>query len=542
MRTLKKMMLTGLACCVYVSGLWAGGLLTNTNQSVHFLRNPARGASIEIDGVYTNPAGLVKLSKNGLHFSLNNQSAFQTRTITTTFAPFAGFGGSDTKAFEGKASALVIPSMMFAYKKDKWAVSGYVGVIGGGGKLTFDKGLPSFEAPISMIPASLSAGGVPTKQYSVNAYFEGTSYLFAGQLGGTFAFNEMVSVYAGARFNMASNQYIGHLRGISVNPTHPALNPSGQMMLANTFFNNAKTAAENAKNSAQGAANLLQSAINGGAGSYTLNQMVAANQMTQAQLDQLAGGLGLSPQQFGALTVTQAHGAFNQAVETATKAVETYGQSATQTADKNVDCSQSGMGITPILGLNLNFDKLNIGVKYEFLTRMEIKNETNVDDTGMFADGVKTPNDIPAILTIGAQYDIIPSVTVSAGFTHFFDSNAKMANDKQQYINGGINEFQLGAEWKLNKMFLVSAGGQVTRTGATDPYQADMSFSLNSYSLGFGGAINVTKWMRVNLAYFFTNYEDWTKQSTNYANLQLPGKDVFARTNKAFGIGVDFRF
>ena len=542
MKRLKKILLTGIACCFYVSGLFAGGLLTNTNQSVHFLRNPARGASLEIDGVYTNPAGLVRLQSNGLYFSLNNQSAFQTRTITSTFAPFAGFGGSETKTFEGKASALAIPSLLFAYKQDKWAVSGYFGVIGGGGKLTFDKGLPSFEAPISMIPAQLKANGLTTTQYAVDAYFEGKSYLFAGQLGGTFAINDMISVYAGARMNMASNSYIGHLKGISVNPVHPLLNPSGALMSANTFFSNAQQAALSAKQAAQGASDLLQLAINGGAGAYSLNQMVAAGQMTQDQLAQLAGGLGLSDQELGALTVNQAHGAFTQAVATADQAAATYGSSAGQTVDKNVDCSQSGMGITPILGLNLNFEKLNIGVKYEFLTRMEIENETKVDDTGQFADGVKTPNDIPAILTIGAQYEIIPSVSISAGYHHFFDSNAKMANDKQKHINGGVNEFLLGAEWKINNMFLVSAGGQVTRTGVTDPYQADMSFSLNSYSLGFGGAINVSESVRINLAYFFTNYEDCTKQSDNYGGLPVSGKDVFSRTNKAFGIGVDFRF
>lgn len=37
---------------------WAGGILTNTNQSVLFLKNPARDAAIGLDGVYSNPAGV----------------------------------------------------------------------------------------------------------------------------------------------------------------------------------------------------------------------------------------------------------------------------------------------------------------------------------------------------------------------------------------------------------------------------------------------------------------------------------------------------
>lgn len=143
--------------CVAMSAstLFAGGLLTNTNQSVHFLRNPALDATTEIDGVYANPAGLVFLN-NGFHVSLSNQSAFQTRTITSTFAPFAANGGSTTKEYGATTNALVIPSIQAAYKMDRLAISGGFGVFGGGGVAAFDKGLPSLEAPVSMIPLSLT--------------------------------------------------------------------------------------------------------------------------------------------------------------------------------------------------------------------------------------------------------------------------------------------------------------------------------------------------------------------------------------------------
>ena len=44
------------------SSMLAGGLLTNTNQNIAFLRNPARDAVIAIDGVYSNHAGVVLLN------------------------------------------------------------------------------------------------------------------------------------------------------------------------------------------------------------------------------------------------------------------------------------------------------------------------------------------------------------------------------------------------------------------------------------------------------------------------------------------------
>jgi hypothetical protein len=151
----KKLLVTGIALSSFLS-MYAGGLLTNTNQNVSFLRNPARGASLEIDAAYTNPAGLSFLSKDGFFLSLNNQSAFQTRTITTDFAPFAGFGGSP-KAFEGKAKAWAIPSLQAAYKTGDWAFSTNIGVIGGGGTLDFSKGLPSFESVVAFAPIALNS-------------------------------------------------------------------------------------------------------------------------------------------------------------------------------------------------------------------------------------------------------------------------------------------------------------------------------------------------------------------------------------------------
>jgi len=278
----------------------------------------------------------------------------------------------------------------------------------------------------------------------------------------------------------------------------------------------------------------LQPVIDNGAGNYTLNQLVALGLLQQAQFDQILSGLGNNA---GSLTVIQAQDAFNQKANMATGI-------AVQTADKEVDCKQSGFGVAPIVGFDFKYDKLNVGVKYEFKTSIDVKNETVVNTTGVasFDDKVSTPYDIPALLTAGASYEVLPSLTVSAGYHHFFDSKAKMANDKQKLINGGINEYLAGVEYRINDRFLVSCGTQFTRTGVTDDYQSDLSFSLNSYSLGFGGAINVTKTIKVNLAYFFTNYDDWTKISSNYNNTSVKGTDIYGRTNKAFGIGVDFAF
>ncbi|MDR2914655.1 MAG: aromatic hydrocarbon degradation protein [Tannerella sp.] len=441
--------------------IYAGGLLTNTNQSAHFIRMIARDASLQIDAAYTNPAGLVKLD-DGFHFSFTNQSAFQTRTITSTFAPFVGFGGSQTKTFEGTASAPIIPSLQGAYKTGKWVLSGAFAISGGGGKATFNDGLPSFESLIATLPIAISTMGVPTNQYSVDAYMRGSSFIYGAQLGGSYAINDLFSAYAGFRLNIVNNHYEGYLKNIKINP-------NGNMMLASDFLN-------------------------------------AAGQPALAEM----------------------------------------------TADREIDNKQSGWGISPIIGLNFNYKKWNVGMKYEFKTSLNLESKTiDGKDGGLpqFKNGVNTPHDIPALFTVGASYQITPKLLASVGYHHFFDSDADMADDKQKYIDGGINEYIAGAEYRINRLFLLSAGIQFTKSGVTDDYQKDLSFSLDSYSIGFGGAVNVSKNVVINIGYFWTTYSDWTVEKVNYAPiagsnppLYLPGKDVYSRTNKVFAAGVDFTF
>jgi long-chain fatty acid transport protein len=477
----KKLLTSGIALVSFLS-MYAGGLLTNTNQNVAFLRNPARGASIEIDAAYTNPAGLAFMKKDGFFLSLNNQSAFQTRTITTDFAPFKGFNGNTVKEFEGKAQALVIPNMQAAYKKGNWVFSANIGVVGGGGTLDFSKGLPSFESTVAIVPAVLSQlnASVPAfgfGKYDLESQLKGSSITLGGQLGATYKIGEHFSAYAGARFNYVDNGYEGYIKNVRLGLGGNLVSPAS--VISDPTF------------------------------SY-----IVANTPSLASLPFLITAL---------------------------------------TGEKTLDCKQSGSGIAPIIGLDYNWNGLNIGVKYEFKTGIELKNTTVANTTGVadYDDGAITPYDIPALLTIGVQYDIVPGATISAGYHHFFDSDAKMANDKQKFINGGINEYLAGVEYQINKLFLLSYGMQFTRTGVTDDYQTDMSFSINSYSFGFGGAINLTKNIRVNLAYFFTNYDDWTKKLTDYGKINaltqgaIPataGTDVFSRTNQSFGIGLDFRF
>ena len=48
--------------------------------------------------------------------------------------------------------------------------------------------------------------------------------------------------------------------------------------------------------------------------------------------------------------------------------------------------------------------------------------------------------------------------------------------------------------------------------------------------------------MALNVGYMWTNYHDYTKKSENYCGTNLPGTNVYSRTNKVFGLSLDYAF
>ena len=90
---------------------------------------------------------------------------------------------------------------------------------------------------------------------------------------------------------------------------------------------------------------------------------------------------------------------------------------AEATADKELDCDQKGWGLTPIIGLDFNWNRLNVGLKYEFNTNLNVENDTRVNTTGFpaYDHGINTPSDIPGLLTVGVSYDLLPTLRASVG-------------------------------------------------------------------------------------------------------------------------------
>ena len=541
----------------------AGGLLTNTNQNIAFNRNFARVGAIGIDGVYFNPAGVAFLDQ-GFHLSLNFQNVYQTRQITSAFSipafantpyeyPFTLNGGDKTdgsKFYEGKASVPILPSFQVAYNKDKWSFQAGFGLTGGGGKASFNEGLPSFERQIAILPALinqqlptfstlLGQQETPATSYSMQSYMSGHQYNFGLQLGVAYKINENLSVFGGARFNYIYNKYEGNITNISADVNGNSQN------LYEYFGSKAKLLTEKAAAlQAQAVAAKTQ------ADAYQAQANAATNPTAKAQQQAAANQYAAGAQQASAGAKLVSAGA------------DKLNSSKELVKDRYVEVSQRGWGITPILGIDYRTGKWNFAARYEFTTKFNIENNTKRDDTQKYENGVNTPNDIPGILALGAQYEVLKNLRVMAGYNHYFDKDARMDNNKQRFLKHNTQEFLAGVEWDINPSVTVSAGGQRTLYGLGDgKYLTDLSFVTSSYSFGVGAKIKVAKNAHLNVAYFFTNYSKFTKNyedaitigreqvtqpdgtiSVQPKTLATKNTDIFTRTNKVLGVGLDIDF
>ncbi len=534
---MKRLSIVILVALLVPTTLLGGGIVTNTNQSASFIRMPARDASLGLDAVYFNPAGTA-FFKDGFHLSVNNQSIFQTREISST--------NLNRKEFEGKVTAPLFPSIYFAYKKGSIAYSLAVMPIGGGGSAGFDAGLPSFEYGVSVLPRSLTLAGIPTTQYDLNAKFDGTSLNWAYQLNAAYAINDMLSVSLGARVVTAKNSYEGYLKDIKINPNQPAFgaayNGTG-LVSAPQFFTDARTTLTGWSAASTSFSSALTPIITAEGGTTLLS---ASTNLTPAQISQiqgLLGAAGLTPAQIGAITLAGAQTTLNAAIPVFNANATAMGNYATQTADKELKASQSGFGIAPVVGINLNFeDVFNLAVKYEYLTEITMTNETEKDDVGMYPDEAKSANDMPSMLSVGFGVRPFEKLNVSGGFHYYFDKSANygkklgsrfVGNDV--LMNRNFWEAAFGVEYEITDKILVSAGYLRTQTGVNGDYQSDLSHSLSTNSIGLGGRYMIFENLGVNLGFMKTMYESTTKIFTGY-------QATFNRDATVIAIGFDYSF
>lgn len=526
---------------------FAGGLLTNYNQSAQYIRMLSRNAALEIDAVFYNPAGLVKM-EDGWHFAFYSQTILQTRDIDTQFPSL------NSGHYTGETTIPVYPDIYAVYKKNNWAYSIGVGPIGGGGTAEFAGGIPTLEIPFSLIPGQLSGLGQIDPALAVTSYdlemaLEASSTFWGIQLGASYAVNDQFSFYGGLRLMPSTNTYEGAIRNIQLNGVDAA-----------AWLNGASTQVSTMAASLTALASVPDALapILPAAGDFTLAQLVGAGQMDPMQQGQIEAGLqlmGLSSEQIAAMNLNQINGAYVQAapgfIETAqtlTGTAQTLTGTATQMGDKEVKTKQKGMGFTPIIGFNYSpNDDWTFALKYEFETKLTLENETDVDDMGLFPDGAESSNDIPAILTTGIGYRGLDWLEAQLSFNMYFDKGVDYGNNIRystlgeqvhRDIESNYTELALGLQFNVADNFAFSVGGMRSKNGVTPQYQSDFSYSNSSYTLAGGIMWNITDRLTFDAGVANTMYEDDT---VTFTHAGIGSYDeTYAKTTISMSAGISY--
>ena len=456
-----------LAAMVMVSSTaMAGGYLTNTNQNAAFGRNLSQEAMIDIMATYANPAGVGFLAP-GWHFAFSNQSAWQTRTAESWFIDPER--GPFAQGFvNGTANTA-------ATKKYKGTATAPI--------------IPSLDLAYVQDRWSLAfhfgvvGGGGKCEFKNGLGSFESKVALLPSVFN-ALAAQQSATGYAMETYMRGKQYYFG-----------------GQL-------NGSYKVTDNL-NFALGLRAVYASSNYYG---YVRDMKVVTPSGPQVPVAD-----AMAPM------VTQLATAVPQLAPVMKGIAGVAG-------DVNLNCDQTGWGVTPIIGVDWRInDHWNLGAKYEFKTRMRLENESGESKSvsvlaqlDEYEDGKKVAADLPAILYLGAQYSPIDKVRINAGAHVFFDKQATQYGHREKELDGQTWELTAGAEYDVCDLVTISAGWQTTNYGLGDNsrYITDMSFVCSSNSVGLGARFHLSKKVALDVSYFKTLYKHYDKHQTDYNGIK----------------------
>ena len=119
------------------------------------------------------------------------------------------------------------------------------------------------------------------------------------------------------------------------------------------------------------------------------------------------------------------------------------------------------------------------------------------------------------------------------------DEKSEAWDGKQDKIDDNTWEITAGVEYDICKLITLSGGWQTTNYGLSDAYMNDLSFTTNSNSWGAGARINITEKWNIDLGFMQTLYKDREVKVKTAAGDKI---DIYSRTNRVLGIGLNFSF
>jgi long-chain fatty acid transport protein len=174
-----------------------------------------------------------------------------------------------------------------------------------------------------------------------------------------------------------------------------------------------------------------------------------------------------------------------------------------------IEATQSGFGVTPIVGLNFNYnDRWNVGLKYEHRTYINLI--TKVPDPeknggGVYVDGKEQRADFPGMFTSGITFKPNERLIFAVGNRLFFNKRANL-NGREDFLISNYKEFDAAFEYEMLPRLRISAGATYRTVRMENEYYTSIDYFLPAVTFAGGIKSTISQRIEVEAGLLFTKY------------------------------------
>ena len=177
-----------------------------------------------------------------------------------------------------------------------------------------------------------------------------------------------------------------------------------------------------------------------------------------------------------------------------------------------ISYEEDGDGWGGIFGLNVDLDKVNIGMRFETRTSLDLEATVKQDNYDLLPalkgvnNGQSRPLDLPGLFGIGVSYWMTPQLRIETNYTQYLNTNADWGG-KEDIVNDGY-DVGIALEYHFNDSLLGSIGYLRTETGINPEDMLPENPELDANTIGGGIAYAFTEKFHTNFSLGYVFYED----------------------------------
>ena len=199
----------------------------------------------------------------------------------------------------------------------------------------------------------------------------------------------------------------------------------------------------------------------------------------------------------------------------------------------------NGWTVSGVFGIHYKpVENVDLAVQYQSKSSVKYKvndvSGTLAGDFGIY-DGKSFHTDLPAALNLGAGWQVLEPLYLSASFNYYFNYFADQNSILGETDYDNSLEVALGADYRFSKWISASLGFQYGKQGTNGSSNSTFNPVLDSFCVGSGVEISPAENLTITLSGLFATYFD--------ADYYLGGyKTTLSKDVTNLSIGVTYHF